>query len=437
MITAHLGAVRPGAPAASRRTSAAYLLGVTAGALSRVTGSGSGGTLPGRLVLGLAPDALERLATGRQILVVSGTNGKTTTTRFLAAALAAQGTVLTNSDGANQASGLVSTLLRGRRDPGACAVLEIDEMSLPAALAQLAPAVAVLLNLTRDQLDRTGEVAAHVVRWQRALAPATGTVVVANADDPLVTAAVLGARPDGQRVLWVGAGQPWRADCALCPVCRSPWATTADASTAGPWACGSCGFARPATTWSVEGDTVVAPDQPAAAAELRLPGRANVSNAAMAAAAAAQFGVALHTALAQMRTVVDVGGRYLRAEHHGASVRLLLAKNPAGWAEALTHLGDASSPVVIAVNARIADGTDTSWLWDVPFERLRGRRVVVSGERAADASVRLLYAGVEHTTSREALDDIRGADAPAWDVIANYTAFTRVRAQLAPHSGPR
>lgn len=426
-----MGRAEPPQPPPPRRAAAAYLLGAAAGAASRTAGLGGGGTLPGWVVLHLFPDALARLAAGRHVLVVSGTNGKTTTTRFLAAALGARGRVLSNHDGANQAAGLVSTLLRGRHDAQAPAVLEIDEISLQAAVAEVHPAVAVLLNLSRDQLDRTGEVASHVARWQQALLRVPQAVVVANADDPLVAAAVLGARPDSEAVVWVGAGQPWKADTSLCPLCGSPWMTGV-----GAWACSACGFARPAVAWSVVGDAILAPGA-STQADLRLPGRANVANAAMAAAAAAQLGIALETSLERMREVQDVEGRYLRAEHAGARVRLLLAKNPAGWAEALTHLHDGDSPVVLAVNARTADGTDPSWLWDVPFEQLRGRRVVVSGERAADVSVRLVYAGVEHETCPEPLDAVRGTDGASWDVLANYTAFTRVRHQLLHRTGPR
>ena len=404
---------------------AVYLLGGVAGALSRLSRSGGGGTLPGRVVLRLLPDAATRLSHARRLLLVSGTNGKTTTTRMLASALAGLGPVLSNSDGANQASGLVSTLMRGRRRPTDPAVLEVDEIALPAAVVQLVPSVVVLLNLSRDQLDRTGEVAAHVDRWQAALRQAPTTVVVANADDPLVTAAVLGARPDSDQVVWVGAGQPWRADAVLCPVCGAPWA----AATAA-YSCGVCGFTRPETAWGTSGGDVLAPGPLSLPADLRLPGRANVANAAMAAAAAACLGVDPREALPRMRSVTDVEGRYRQASHNGCEVRLLLAKNPAGWAEVLAQLADRRTPVVLAVNARSADGLDPSWLWDVPFEQLQGRTVVAAGERAADLSVRLLYAGVAHTTTADALDGIDPGQGRSWDVAANYTAFTRVRDRL-------
>jgi UDP-N-acetylmuramyl tripeptide synthase len=405
---------------------AAYCLGELVGALSRWAGLGGGSVLPGRVVLRLVPGALGRLSAARQVLLVTGTNGKTTTTRLLAAALSAGGGVVSNEAGANQASGLVTALVHGRRRRGP-AVLEVDEMSLPAAAPQLVPAVLVLLNLSRDQLDRSGEVASHVVRWRRMLAGLPTTVVVANADDPLVAAAVLGARPTSQRVVWVSVGQPWRADSGVCPRCGAPW-------SAGPrsWGCAACGFARPDPGWSVVGDAIVASDGEAASAGLRLPGAVNIGNAAFAAAAAAQLGVPLRAALARMREVSEVAGRYLQVDWAGVRVRLMLAKNPAGWVEALNLLG--AGPAILAVNARTADGADPSWLWDVPFELLRGRRVLVTGDRAADLSVRLLYAGVPHETVRSALDAARTLG-PCCDVLANYTAFLDVRNRLVRQVG--
>ena len=409
------------------------LAGRAAGSLSRGTGRGSGGTLPGRVGLRLAPGLLGQLARGHRVLLVSGTNGKTTTTRYLAAAMQSQGPVLTNSDGANLRSGLTSTLLCSRADNGATAVLEVDERALPAALAELDPAVVLLLNLSRDQLDRTGELAFHVSGWERGLRAAPRAVVVANADDPLVCAAVLAARPDAAGVVWVGAGQPWHRDCPLCPRCGGPWTWTLS------WRCVRCGFARPAARWEVRDGRLLAPGGPPVDPELGLPGRANAANAVMAVAAASCVGVPCGRALEAMRAVTDVAGRYLRAVHAGRRVRLLLAKNPAGWAEVLAQLDGGVGPVVVAVNARDADGADTSWLWDVPFERLRDRQVVAAGERSADVSVRLLYAGVEHTRQPDPLAAVQrlGPPGTALDVAANYTAFTRVRDQLLREAGPQ
>ena len=404
----------------------AVLTGELAGAVSRRTGRGRGSTLPGRVALRLVPDLLVRLARDRTLLLVSGTNGKSTTTRYLAAALATCGQVVTNLEGANMHDGLATTLMRRGADVQAPVVLEVDERALVSTAAALHPSCLVLLNLTRDQLDRTGEVSEQMAGWAAALRSVPGSQVVANADDPLVCAAVLAARPDARAVRWVGAGQPWRHDSPLCPVCWSPWPVHGR-----HWGCRRCGFARPTASWQLTGNVLHVPGRPPLALRLRLPGRANLANAAMACAAAAVLGVPAGDAASAMGDVADVDGRYLTVLRGPGQVRLLLVKNPAGWVEVLDQLEDQPGRVVVAVNAREADGTDTSWLWDVPFERLRGRRVVAAGERSADLSLRLLYADVHHVREPDALRAVDLLSSRRTHVLANYTAFIRVRDQLS------
>lgn len=405
---------------------AAVALAQLAGALSRHTGQGRGSTLPGRVALRLVPDLLSRLAAGRTLVMVSGTNGKSTTTRLLHAALATGSTVVSNSEGSNMRAGLAATLMAARRAPlEAPVVLEVDERVLADSAAELQPRVVVLLNLTRDQLDRVGEVTGHVRAWVAGLRQVPQAEVVANADDPLVVAVVLAARPDAAGVRWVAAGQPWRGDCPVCPACTSPWNALAE-----QWACPRCGFTRPSAHWRLTGDRLKGPDGACQRLRPGVPGRANLANAAMAVAAAACLGVAPAPAVAALRDVREIDGRYLTANHDGRQVRLLLAKNPAGWAEVLAQLAGQPRQLVIAVNARGADGTDTSWLWDVPFEQVRGWMVVAAGERSADLSLRLLYAGVPHTREPNPLQALAHLPGPQTHLVANYTAFTQVRDQL-------
>jgi UDP-N-acetylmuramyl tripeptide synthase len=142
------------------------------------------------------------------------------------------------------------------------------------------------------------------------------------------------------------------------------------------------------------------------------------------------FGVETAQALPRLRDVVSVAGRYTRLARRGRQVRLLLAKNPAGWLEAFDVLDPPPGPVLLAVNAQVPDGKDTSWLWDVDYRVLRGRPVFVSGERRLDLAVRLeadlvafdLVDGVD-----EAVDQVEGT---SLDVIANYTAFQQIRVAL-------
>ena len=431
------------------RTRLAALSGRLASELSRLAHAGSGSNIGGRVTLALDPHALELMAAGREVALVSGTNGKTTTTRLLAAALGRKGSVTTNSQGANLLSGLVATL--ARQGEAHYAALEVDEGLLARAIAAVKPSAVVLLNLSRDQLDRIGEVRLHAESWRRAVDGVPGTRVVANADDPLVA----WAASAGRMITWVGTGQRWRDDATTCPACgsRIVWSPPGDlvqgAPAAGPeapsrggapWACRACGFSRcPPDLW-LEGNDLVAADGERHAVRLRLPGWCNRANAAMAAAAAAAFGVRPADALAAMAEVGTVAGRYEIVPVGGTRVRLLLAKNPAGWAEALDLIRPPPVPVVVGINARVADGRDPSWLWDVPFERLQGRLVVACGDRAHDLAVRLRYAEVEHTLVPGYRDAIAVAasagaadgDAPVRevDLAANYTSFQDARAEL-------
>src|SRR5919202_376661 len=179
-------------------------------ALSRMAGR-SGSVIGGRVVLYLDRKALGRFAAGRSVHLVSGTNGKTTTTALLAAALRTAGPVVTNTAGANLKTGLVAALVEDLDAP--TAVLEVDEAALVPVLSELGAGVAVLLNLTRDQLDRYAEVRLTAARWRRALRDAPGVHVVANADDPLV----VWAAGEAASTTWVAAGHHWRAGAPACP----------------------------------------------------------------------------------------------------------------------------------------------------------------------------------------------------------------------------
>ena len=203
---------------------------------SRRLGRGQGTVAGGRAGLRLDPKLLEHLTAGRQVALVTGTNGKTTTTRLLTVGLGARGdAVVSNETGSNMPPGHVAALA-GSAAPRA--VLETDEVYLPRVLAATAAATVVLLNLSRDQLDRTNEVRMIAGHWRAALAAAPHTHVVANADDPLVAWGAGAARD----VHWVGAGLRWQHDAVGCPSCEGR-ITFTDTS----WSCANCDFARPGT----------------------------------------------------------------------------------------------------------------------------------------------------------------------------------------------
>jgi len=410
--------------------------------LSRALGRGSGTVIGGRAGLLVDPSLLGALAAERTIALVSGTNGKTTTTTLLAAAVAGPAGVASNDTGANMPAGHVAALVAAPQAP--VAVLEVDEGYLGQLIEETRPRVIVLLNLSRDQLDRIAEVRMLVDRWRTALSslPAPGTgghvSVVANADDPMVAWAALAAR----EVRWVGAGQVWHDDAVGCPSCGGRIVFPAD----GRWSCERCDFARPVPDAWLDGEDLVLADTSRHPLRMGLPGHFNRANAAMVAIAALALldgtggeGAAqtLDRVLARLSAVTEVAGRFSTVHRRGSPVRLLLAKNPAGWTaifDLLEETGDASAPLVLSVNARVADGLDPSWLWDVPFERLAGRRVVATGDRRLDLAVRLRYAEVAHEVVAhpiEAVDRALARNGTATvEFLGNYTAFADIRRAL-------
>ena len=403
----------------------AVAAGRAVAAASRLTNLGSGSVIGGRVSLALDKHLLRRLSTGRDVALVSATNGKTTTTRLLAAALSVDRPVVSNTLGANMPPGHVSAL--GRAAPAATAVLEVDERWLGAVMEETTPSTVLLLNLSRDQLDRSHEVRDVAARWRAGLVVSRPARVVANADDPLVAWAAMAA---GSAV-WVAAGTAWRGDAVGCPACGGRLTFTPTHHGIDDWHCLDCPLTRPAVDVALDGDDVCWSDGTRVRLQLRLPGRVNRMNAAMALAAATAMRADPVTAAAALAAVTEVAGRYRTATVGDSELRLLLAKNPAGWYEALDMLAPAPQPVIVAINARIADGHDPSWLWDVPFERLAGRLVVATGQRRLDLAVRLRYAGVEHVVAESLVAAVAACNASHIDVAANYTAFQEYLEELS------
>lgn len=408
MITAR-GRVALGAGAAARWA-------------SRVTGRGAGAMIGGLVAMKLDPSILGQLGSGRRSIVVTGTNGKSTTTRMTAAALATLGQVASNSEGANMDAGLIAALAGSRK--ATLAALEVDEMHVPHVSDAVNPSVIVLLNLSRDQLDRVGEIN-HIERTLRAgLARHPKAVVVANCDDVLVTSAAY----DSPNVVWVAAGGGWAGDSVSCP--RSGEVIVREN---GHWHSTGTDFSRPEPQWWYDETNIYGPEGFTAPMTLALPGTVNRGNATQAVAAAVALGASPAAAVAAVSTVDEVAGRYRTLQVGEHTVRMLLAKNPAGWQEALSMVSSDVAGAVISVNGQVPDGEDLSWLWDVNFEHFVDfpAPIVSAGERGTDLAVRLGYAGVEHTLVHDTLAAIKSCPPGHVEVIANYTAFLQLSRELA------
>jgi len=427
----------------------------------KATGSGRGSTLPGKVANLISASFLRERAAElpEGFVLVTGTNGKTTTAAMAAHILRAQGRSLVhNVEGANLLSGIASAFAaQGRASLG---LLEADEAIVPRAVAALGtPRVVVLTNLFRDQLDRYGEVDRLAEGWLDALRRLEGTVLIANADDPLVAQV---ARSSGLETLYFGlqpgetaASVPDRevSDAVVCPACgellvyRTRWL-----SQIGDYGCEHCDFGRPERGLeahdlllsSARVTCVVhssSPQEERCQLSLAVPGMHSVYNALGACGLVGRLGVPLPAALAGLSTYRPVFGRASSYDYRGATVRVSLVKNPAGMNQTLRTLaalrGDRA--LVFVLNDNIADGRDISWIWDADLESLLppARTVVACGRREAGMALRLKYAGVgeERLLSTARLEDgltlalERGHR--EIDVLPTYTALEEVRVTLA------
>ena len=388
----------------------------TVNRLSRMTGKGSGTVVGGRVGIKIAPDLVSSLARGRTVILVSGTNGKTTTTSMTVAGWG--GPVTTNETGANMPAGHVAALAESKEDHVA---LEVDEAWLAHTLASTRPSVVVLLNLSRDQLDRANEVRHLAERWRKALEAYQDDdlVVVANANDPLVVY----AGEVRANTVWCDVPTSWLADALSCPKC-----TLAISHVGSAWHC-SCGFAKPLQVTTTLGDELVV-DGTSVTLDLSMPGEFNRSNAAMALTALHSVNVNLEVAVRRVNAIQSVVGRFSVRRWRGHVLRLLLAKNPSGFAAMMATLPDDGSDVWVAINARVADGHDPSWLYDVPFEMLRGHRVYCFGDRRLDLATRLDYAEVDFVVVDN--DELVPTSKETISLLANYTAFSDWLARSEP-----
>ena len=356
----------------------------SAGALSRAVLGKSGETISGRVVLGLYPNSIKLLSAERNVLLVSGTNGKTSTTKSLAQIVSTLGKVASNTTGSNLNWGVANALMN--RAP--YAVLEVDELHLPNVIAETNPKVVLLLNLTRDQLHRMHEVKRVTDRWRDACTKAIESTFVIDVDDPFLNYATQSAK----QVIKVSFGGRRHLDGSVCPSCGRylNW-------SAGIYSCG-CGLTNQVFDRSF----------PDGSAGYRNAVLANVAGEVVGAK-----GIEGDEKALERTFIKQVGGSM-------ATIRL--TKNPASWTEALR--GVDSNNVVLTLNARQVDGLDTSWVWDVSYVSLKGKKVVVCGERGLDMAYRLHVEGIESNLV-DTFEDAMAAfpDGSRVSVLAAYTAF--------------
>jgi lipid II isoglutaminyl synthase (glutamine-hydrolysing) len=446
-------------PRNSIRKTAAVLAGKATGALSRISRRGGGTTLPGDIARAIDPRVLTKLSQDltHGSIVITGTNGKTTTARLVSWLLEGAGhRVVSNRAGANLIFGATAAALKKAGPDGRLradwGVFEIDEASLPRAVEEIRPKATIVLNLFRDQLDRYGELESIAKKIESALsALREGSTAILNADDPRVAEIGLGLpRPP----LWYGLDDtsvaahelPHAADARTCPKCGASLKFEAVyVGHDGVYSCPNNDFARPkpkitAKHIQLDGFDRLSADIEGTRIEIPLGGLYNCYNVLAAFVAARTLGLEAPYIAERLRAFRAVFGRQERIEFRGRNLNLVLSKNPAGFNETLRTAIDLAKGknFLIALNDRKADGTDVSWIWDVDFERLKDKAKVVvpAGNRAHDLAVRLKYAGVPATEPEtdpgRALDLLikNTSEGDTAHLLCTYTAMLDLRAEL-------
>ena len=445
----------------------AALAGRTAGRLSRLIGRGGGTAVSGLVASVIDPrfvrDSFRELAS---TVVVTGTNGKTTTTSLISGLCRAAGRrIMTNPTGSNLERGVAAAILpymdwaANLRDPTELhAVLELDERAFIDFGPCLDPSVVVLLNLFRDQLDRYGEVNATAAGLAESMDQIKGSTLVVNADDPALVS--VARRHQGSVTFfgmdgWCGQDVPdvW-ADVRRCPECdgQLEWAWVVFAHL-GDYRCDECGFCRPSPDVRVkayksrglDGATyVLETPEVGHRVSIGLPGVYNAYNVAAAVSATRALALDTGAVSSVLRAAEPVFGRAERIDAGPTTIIVILVKNPSGANQAIDLLRSEASPldVLLLLNDRVADGEDVSWIWDVEFDRLIANRITVGGARSEDLALRLKYAhGVKVENKlcvqngvEAALNVALNTEPQYLVVLPTYTAMLELRS-ICAHRG--
>ena len=427
---------------------------------------GRGGTdFPGRVALKLCPNVLGVLAKNVTTVLVTGTNGKTTTSRMIEQVLADAGiSYFANKSGANLLSGVTAEFAAHSTLTGKCkydyALIEADEAAFKAISRFVDARVVAVTNVFRDQLDRYGEVSHTLDNIRIGISHSKHAVLCLNADDSL--SGSLGEGVDNQ-VLYYGVDTPIYktrvaelSDAPYCLHCKHAYVYDyVTYGHLGGYRCPNCGYRRPTPQVSVAKVLVsdaqcskveFALDGKTVPATINLPGGYNIYNAATAMAVAQALELDAKRAAQSLGSFSCGFGRMERFDIRGASLRMILIKNPAGCNQVLNFLTDTAEPFVFVacLNDRAQDGKDVSWIWDVDFERLVAmeqlEKIVVSGVRADDMAMRFKYAGMP-TDKIQVIRDysqlvksLIQEDKPVY-IMPTYTAMLGLRGVISKEYG--
>lgn len=449
------------------KTRLALLLCKASSGLLRKLGRG-GTNLPGKIALKIDPDILGVLARGVNVTVVTGTNGKTTTSRMIEQAFVdAEMKYFSNKSGANLLTGIIAVFAQHVEMDGDCAythaLIECDEAAFRTASRYLPVSCLVVNNIFRDQLDRFGEITHTLSSIRTGIQNVPTATLCLNADCSL-TASL--ERDCSNPIVWFGVNVPIYkegaeelSDAPYCIYCKTEYQYSYRTyGHLGGFSCPHCGYRRPtphtAVTHIVEtgadsSDVLLTLDNHAYEVHINLPGGYNIYNAAAAAAVCKVQGIPAGVMVEALASFECGFGRAEQFMLGKSASRMMLVKNPAGFNQVINLIANDSAAYQLAflLNDRFADGTDISWIWDVDFERLaktqaRFTRIYVSGIRADDMALRLKYAGIQEDRVEVLYDydamlaQISQSETPSF-LMPTYTAMFDLREQIGKKTDVR
>lgn len=413
-----------------------------------------GSSLPGKLALKIDPNVLDGLAKDYEIIVVTGTNGKTLTTALTVNILKEEfDHVLTNTTGANMLQGIVSTFLQDKKSKRGknIAVLEIDEASLSKVTAFLTPELFLFTNIFRDQMDRYGEIYTTYQLIVDGASKAPNAPIIMNGDLPIFNS-VETVNPRIYYGFNHKSGKPMKAhyntDGVLCPNCHHILEyNMITYSNLGDYFCPNCSFKRPELTTQLTEiksmsnvSSIFTIDDHDY--QIEVGGMYNIYNALSATAVAKHYNIASEKIKKGLAYDEKVFGRQEVIDIDGKNCTLVLVKNPVGLNQVIDTMTLSPEPfsVVTLLNSNYADGIDVSWIWDSQLEELGALdlpKVISGGERHADMTLRLKVAGVredvliETKNLQEVISEIKTAPTNHVYILATYTAVLGLRRELA------
>lgn len=412
-----------------------------------------GGTnFPGKVALRLDKNILKTIANNYDVILITGTNGKTTTTSMIySIAKESNKPVITNFTGANMYTGIIACFISNysfkKSTEKKIAIIEVDEANLKFITEYISPKIITITNLFRDQLDRYGEVYTTLKKILEGVEKSPTSTLVLNGDESL-----LGDLNLKNPILYYGFNTKINenkivdinADAKFCKICKAPYEYNfITYNHLGDFYCSKCGYKRPTLTYSIDkvidlntnGSTVHINDKPY---YINQPGTYNIYNALCAYSVAKSLGFEDTTIERSLKNVASSFGRQETLNIEGKEVKIILVKNPAGYDEAVNtiNLDTRKINLCLLLNDNYADGKDVSWIWDVNFERLTSldiSKVMISGIRLYDMAIRLKVAGFTSDSfllcneEEILLKEIKDCSGEIVYILATYTAMINLR----------